>query len=390
MDTRVTSSLKSNQAESANNKFPKLRVDDVLSGFHQSHSNMHRDKPIFILLDKISSILSELNNMRVEFDLLSEDVANIILLLSDIYTHVSDEAMHYETFRNQYIVDIDLHDQKNKYLMLERKSENDFQSALSRHRIAMQNIQDDIAVLERELSQIKVVDAEVNVRDFLIYRQQMQKTDMSLKLAASTISSTSFFQYYFCIVPQSLKQACRTEELEARRTFLERANNKELQRYLTPLLESACHAKRAELQALSDAKPVRDEQYREKYIELEAKVRSDECEYYSSVNHHLMLDLLRMHFVIHKLYGVFNSDTTHRNMANVFAKLHEAFKLWSVRFYCEEPGRYYFSYYLQNMRAIKNNDILKMVMAGTGTTEQIRLIIPQYQEVRAVVSPHPQ
>ena len=349
-------------------------------------------RPAFATLD---AVLNHLYELKPSFNLLDESVRQLVILLRDVYLHARNEVAQYESDRAEYDIDIDLHEQKNHFQALDLQAEHAFQAALSAYRLSELKLRNDIDDLDQKIVDVNLKQIISELRDLELYGKLHQEIEEQLESARQAMEDVSCFQRFFCHVPEKVKKAYKQiNELERKRKLLEADDVDQLRDGLIKRLQDTRELKRAELESIAGKQPVRNDNYREAYVAVEARIRSDEFEYYSEISQLLMLDFLKMHFIVYKIFKSipehaddlsFEHKTINRDaqvaVRDLFDRLKKTLNSSVAGFYCSSPGRYYFSDYLKNMRAIKDNAVINALIVGDATDEQIQLVMPEYDSV---------
>lgn len=333
-------------------------------------------KPVFEILGEVNQYANKLKlNYEASVDKKEENV--IIALLQSIYEHAYQSAMVNDLKRHEFDVDIDLHNERNKYFDLDRQAESHYQAELAKYNVSVANISAGIDEAMQDLAMVNKTKKVDELQGLGLYARIQRDIETGLANLEDNFSQIGCFPYLFCHVPDKIKRARNMMgELQNRRAQLNSGDVNVVRKLLVNHIDAEMKVKREELEVLVANPPRRDDQYEQMYINIEARISADEREYYSCVNHAVMLDMLKLHFMINKLHKLLVNPRD-REMTE---QLKQSFLTLTAGLYCEEPGRYYFQYYLKRMRAIKDNNVINDVMFGYATEEQVRLVIPQYGE----------
>lgn len=336
-------------------------------------SKSNNAKPLFNLLGIVSTCV---NKLMAECYGIDEKVLQIINLLKQIHDETYELALAYDAMRHEFEVDIDLHEQKNEYAVLDASIEKDYQLQLAAYNLSISKLSSELEELKQQLTAVKDKDDIGKLRSLGLYTTLHQEIEVQMAANEDNLGAPGCFQGFFCYMPGRVKHAQSImRDLRNQLSLLESANVEIIQSVLMSRLEADIKSKQEEFTELIAKVPKRNDEYRHACINIEAQVRSSEREYYSCLNHELMLNLLKMHFILTKI----NKDIINPDGKALILDLTESFKAACFKFYCEEPGRYYFRDYLKNMKAIKDNTILNNIIVGDANEAEVRLVIPKYQ-----------
>lgn len=293
-----------------------------------------------------------------------------LILCRDTFLQLRQEVESHED-RPDYEVDIDLLEEKSRLSAEYRADQELYEQSLLQHSNEVDRLSAKIHDIDQQITQINAEQVIDNLRDLEIYQRIHHEINEQISHAELAVESASCFSRFFCCTPKAVRQAyAQINVLERKRQALSNNTLDELRDKMVERLKIERAATRAQQDLLSDQMPVLQHENRDKLVDLEALIHADEAEYYHEIPEKVMLQLLRLyegvrdavrvipdveHLTVLESSGVqLTEDEVVRlkGIRDVLDPLKSLLKDRLPNFYCALPGRFYFTYYVEQFRQL--------------------------------------
>ena len=338
-------------------------------------------RPSYLLLDSVTTALIKLKSNQSE---MNEALQTNLLLLKDIYLQTKQTIHRIEDDRDEFKIDIDLQAEKERLRKLVDEEENKFEESVVKYNADLKNKTIEIHNVDEKITNVNAEQVIGNLKNLEEFQRIHLEITEDLNKANTAMQQTSGCFHFFCGPSSAEKKLAKNvADLENKRDRLANASLEDVRKQVVDKLNVDRDKKVEELQGLIDNQPQFNSEHENKYIELEARMRSDEIEYYNQIDDVTMLHFLRLYLQLSQVNKVLNdADPTKMQPALLTVKvclsdLREELTGTLGSFYCATPGRYYFDNYLELLRQDKNNKVA--IISGDAPIDVIRTIFPDYE-----------